>query len=267
MKLGCCGTLDQGAEIKASGFAFLEVNIQSVLKGELTDEDWEKQRPETTQFLLPIPAANCLIPANMPIVGPARDLTKLNTYLQRIAHRAKVLGIHTLVFGSGGARKCPPDIGLAAAMDQIAEFAHMAGEACRPHGVTIVVEHLNQKETNTINKLAQARELVQRVNHPNLKALVDSYHYGLEKETDLSLLGLEGMLAHVHVAEPLDRVQPGGHGSDAQKAFDFVHFFRLLRRIGFDGNISFEGKWTAPISQAGPACVAYLHDCWEKAAR
>ncbi len=267
MKLGCCGSLDQAAEIKAAGFTFLEVNVQSVLKGETPGDVWDKTRPDPATFALPIPAANCLVPGSLPIVGPNRDMAKLQHYMEHVAKRAQLLGLKTLVFGSGGARKCPPDLGLGKAMDQIAEFTRMAGEVCSHHGVTIVVEHLNQGETNTINKLSQELELIQRVSHPNVRALVDSYHYGLEKETDLSLLALEGTLAHVHVAEPIDRIQPGGHGIGNSKSYDFIHFFRLLRRIGYDGLISFEGKWTQPIPQAGPPCIAYLQECWDKAGK
>lgn len=267
MKLGCCGSFDKAAEIKAAGFTFLELNVQGVLKGDMSSEEWDKTRPDPATFVLPTPAANGLVPATLPIVGPDRDMTKLQDYMQRVAKRAQLLGLQSLVFGSGGARRCPPDIGLSKAMDQIAEFTSMAGDVCSHHGVTIVIEHLNQKETNTLNKLSQERELIQRVNHPNVRALVDSYHYGLEKETDLALLGLEGLLAHVHVAEPIDRIQPGAHEPGSGKAFDFVHFFRLLRRIGYDGLISFEGKWSAPIAEAGPKCVAYMQECWDKAGR
>ncbi len=267
MKLGCCGTIDQAAEMKAAGFTYVEIHVQNVLKGEISSAEWEKTRPDPSKFVLPTPAANCLVPGSLPVVGPNRDLAKLQDYIQHVARRAQLLGLRTLVFGSGGARKCPPDLGLGKAMDQLVEFTHMAGEVCSHHGVTIVIEHLNQSETNTINKLSQELELIKRANHPNVLALVDSYHYGLEKETDLALLSLEGVLAHVHVAEPIDRIQPGGHGQASGKAYDFVHFFRLLRRIGYDGLISFEGKWTQPMNQVGPATVAYLQECWDKAGK
>src|SRR5688500_15748700 len=131
--------------------------------------------------------------------------------MQRVAKRAKRLGIERLVFGSGGARKRPAGVDEETARVHLAEFTRMAGEVCAHHGVTLVIEHLNRGETNTLNTLAEARDLCEGVDHPGVQMLVDSYHYGLEKENDQAVLDLDGTLRHVHVAEVVGRVQPGAH--------------------------------------------------------
>src|SRR5690606_12018735 len=120
-------------------------------------------------------------------------------------------------------------------------------------------------ETNTLNSLSDCTALCEAVDHPGLQMLVDSYHYGLEKESDEALLEIGSRLKHVHVAEPIDRIEPGGHGPGSDKSFDFETFFCLLQKINYDERISFEGKWSRPIGEIGPAVVSRLRQWWENA--
>ncbi|MEX0776804.1 MAG: sugar phosphate isomerase/epimerase family protein [Phycisphaeraceae bacterium] len=267
MRVGCCGGLEQAQAVKDAGFDFLEVNVQSVLKGDLASSEWDKAAPDPAKFVLPVEAANCLVPGSRPIIGPQRDLAGLQDYMQRVAKRAQRLGITRLVFGSGGARKRPEGVDQDTADKHLAEFSRMAAEACAHHDVIVVIEHLNVGETNTLNKLAQARHLADKVGHPALAVLVDSYHYALEKENDEAIIELGDRIRHVHVAEPVQRVQPGAHGAMAHSpdAYDFAHFFCLLRKAGYGERISFEGKWSQPIEKVGRQCVELLRDAWDKA--
>lgn len=265
MRWGCCGGIDQAEQVRQAGFDFLEANVQNLLQGNLDDSEW--QPPDTDKLPLPIEAANCLVPGSLPVVGPRRDVDQLRTYMHRVAERAKRLGIKRLVFGSGGARKRPEDVDPETADRDIQQFMQIAGDACAPHDVLIVIEHLNKGETNTLNRLSEALDACERLNHPGVEILVDSYHYGLEDETDNDLLALDSHVHHVHVAEPVDRFQPGGHGDDTSKAFDFVHFFCLLRKIGYDQRISIEAKWTSPVGEIGDQTLRYLREAWAAAGR
>jgi sugar phosphate isomerase/epimerase len=253
--------------IKDAGFDFVEANIQSLLQGNMDDAQWDAQAPDPAALLLPIEAANCLVPGNMPIIGTQRDFAALTTYMQRVARRAKRMGIQRLVFGSGGARKRPDGVDDLAARQHLEEFTRMAGDCCAEHDVMIVIEHLNKGETNTLNSLADSLELCERLNHPAVQMLVDSYHYGLEEETDNDLLALDSSLMHVHVAEPIDRLQPGGHGETSEKAFDFVHFFHLLRKLGYDQRTSIEAKWQSPVDKIGAQTLAFLREAWAASGR
>lgn len=265
MRLGCCGGVEQAAVVKELGFDFLEVNVQAVLRGQDDDTTWSKSAPDPAKLPLPIEAANCLVPGSLPIVGPARDLEALTRYMRNVAHRARQLGLKVLVFGSGGARKKPDGFSASHAAAQLAEFTRMAGACCGEQGVTVVIEHLHRGETNTINRLSQARSLCDEVNDPAVAMLVDSYHYGLEKEKDDDLLELGDRIVHVHVAEVVDRIQPGGHGDDAEKAFDFEHFFSLLHKLGYNSRVSIEAGWKPSLQEAGAATAAFLREVWERA--
>lgn len=267
MRLGCCGSLEDVSAMKSAGFDFVEVNVQSVLRGEEPDEVWEASVPDLSGIDLPIEVANCLVPGSMPLVGPARDMAALQAYMGRVTRRAERLGIGLLVFGSGAARHRPDDTPEEQAMDQITDFTRMAAEVCATRDIKLVVEHLCTKECNTINTLAELKTLIDRTDHPHATALLDSYHYGVEQENIQDILDLNGHIQHVHVAEPIGRCQPGVHGqpTDSADAFDFVEFFRTLYQIGYKERVSIEANWRGELSDAAPVCVAMLRDAWEQA--
>ena len=269
MRLGCCGGLETIEQVRDAGFDFLEVGVQPVLRGDDDDATWRADAPDPDKLPLPLEAANSLLPKAHPVVGPERDMDGLRTYMQRVAERAARLGIQRLVFGSGKARYRPEDVSAGDAMDQMAEFCRMAGDVCAAHDVVLVVEHLNQGETNTINSLEDELTLIDRVNHPAVEALVDSYHFGLEDESDEAIVKLGNHLKHVHVAEPVGRHEPGAHGppNESAQAYDFESFFCALRKIGYDERISFEGKWSTSLEEAGPKTIRVIRDAWASAGR
>lgn len=265
MRLGCCGTIEQAAAVHAAGYDFLEIHIQKVLQGEVDDATWAKNAPDPAALPLPIEAANCLLPGHLKVVGPERDFDALGEYMTRIAGRAAKLGIERLVFGSGAARRRPEGVSETEADTHLREFAHLAADACGERGIILLIEHLNRGETNTLNRLHEAQLLADHVNHPALQVLVDSYHYGLEGETEDDLLALDGRIRHVHVAEPEGRIEPGGHGPASDKGFDFTSFFCTLRKLGYDERISVEAKWSRPFSEAGPEVGRCIRQAWSEA--
>lgn len=264
MRFGCCGTIQDAYWIREAGFDFLEVNVQHVLKGELADEDW--YGPDPIQLGIPIEAANCLVPGSLPIVGPNRDFAVLTQYMDRVASRAARIGIRRLVFGSGAARRRPEGFDEALADQQITEFTRMAGDACGRHDLILVIEHLNKGECNTINSLHQALRLADHVNHPSVQVLVDSFHYGLEHETDQAILELGSRIRHVHIAEPVGRIEPGGHGPGSPDAFDFDEFFTLLYKVGYHERISIEAFcWTGTLAERANHTLNYVREIWQHA--
>ncbi|MCE9589926.1 MAG: sugar phosphate isomerase/epimerase [Planctomycetes bacterium] len=267
MRLGCCAGIDDVAVVKAAGFDFLEVTVTGVLRGLEPSSTWDATAPDPAKLALPIEAVNTLMAPGLPIVGPSRDRVALQDYIQRIAKRAERLGIQRLVFGSGGARKRPDGTDNDTALQHLIEFVKMTGDVCGHHGITLVIEHLNRGETNTLNSLAECRYVCEQADNPNVAMLVDSYHYGLEKEEPQAILDLEGTLRHVHVAEVTGRIQPGAHGpvrADSP-AFDFDDFFCALRKIGYDERVSVECKWQPSLQEGAAACAKFLRQAWANA--
>jgi sugar phosphate isomerase/epimerase len=266
MRLGCCGSLENAEAIKSAGFDFLEILVQPVLKGHESSDVWDASAPDVSKLPLPIEAANSLLPATLPIIGPNRDMGKLQDYMQRVAKRAQKLGIRRLVLGSGKARMRPEEMSPQQAMDEIIEFATMAGQICGHHEVMLVVEHLNYPECNTVNKLSETLAICEAINSPHVQGLVDSYHWGLEKDSDQAILDLGPLIRHVHIAEVDGRHEPG-HPATPGNAFDFEAFFCLLRKAGYNERISIEARWTGPIAEKGPEVVKRLREAWDAAGK
>ena len=264
MRLGCCASYEQGEACKAVGFDFVEEHIQRLLKGEEDETAWAASAPNIDVLALPIEAANCLVPGSLPVVGPKRDFEALTKYIGRVVERAAKLGIAYLVFGSGGARKRPAGFDEDETFEQLLEFTQMTGDACGKHGVVLVIEHLKHGESNTLNMLEDCMKLHDAVNHEAVEMLVDSFHYGQNNEQDDALLAIGNHLKHVHISEPIDRIEPGGH-DDPDKSFDFEHFFTLCRKLGYDDCVSLECKWSRPMEEVGRDTVAYIRDAWNRA--
>jgi D-psicose/D-tagatose/L-ribulose 3-epimerase len=102
------------------------------------------------------------------------------------------------------------------------------------HGVTLAIEPLNRFETYFLNTAADAAELCDQVNHPNIGILFDTFHANIE-EKDIAdgYRTVAKHLKHVHTCEN-DRGIPGtGH-------VEWPSVFQALAQIGYDGWLTIE---------------------------
>src|SRR4029077_5438547 len=97
------------------------------------------------------------------------------------------------------------------------------------HKVTLCIEYLNRFECYFLTTAAQAKDLVQRVNHPSFKTMYDTFHANIEEKNAAGTIkALHPHFAHVHISES-DRGVPGT---------GMVHWdesFKTLRQGGYDG--------------------------------
>lgn len=253
MQFGACTSSANALAAQAGGWDFIEENVQGYLKGQ--SADW--QAPPSPA--LPVPSANSLVPGTLPIVGPKVDFAALQKYMTNVFRRAQQVQMHTLVFGSGGARQVPDGFDRNKAVDQITDFLGMAGPIAQQHGVTLVIEPLNRGECNILNSVAEAMTYVKRLNHPHVKCLVDSYHLWLEDEPLSNLEAAMPDIAHVHVADKDGRVAPGESGTS-----DYLSFFKVLKAGGYDKLIAVECRGF-DLQTTGPRALHFLQDHWAKA--
>jgi 2-keto-myo-inositol isomerase len=119
-----------------------------------------------------------------------------------------------------------------------------AAEIARPHGVTLMVEHT--RASTLIGTLRTALRVVREANHPNLRAMLDTFHFwsGMSKLEDLELLR-DGEVHHLHfedvpaeppveVFEQRHRVFPG------QGIAPLREIVATLKRKGYRGPASLE---------------------------
>ena len=80
----------KAAEAKSAGWDFVEENVQSLLGGNLPDDQWQNADAGKRAALWLL-AANCLVPGDMKITGPAVDFERLQAYLTRVMQRTGAL--------------------------------------------------------------------------------------------------------------------------------------------------------------------------------
>jgi D-psicose/D-tagatose/L-ribulose 3-epimerase len=127
------------------------------------------------------------------------------------------------------------------AADVLRKAADHAGDA----GVTLAIEYLNRFECYFLTTAADTLALVKAVDHPNFRAMYDTFHANIEeKQAGPAIRLLAPVLRHVHISEN-DRGTPGtGH-----VAWDET--FRTLKEVGYDGWLTIEA-----FGRALPALAA-----------
>ena len=91
--------------LSQAGADYVEIGI-SELNGHSREEILQRADALKASGLSCL-AGNLLFPGGMPLVGEAVDREKTADYLSDVLDKAALLGIHTIVFGSGKARAVP----------------------------------------------------------------------------------------------------------------------------------------------------------------
>ncbi|MCX2720875.1 sugar phosphate isomerase/epimerase family protein [Roseibium salinum] len=108
------------------------------------------------------------------------------------------------------------------------------GEHAQEFGVTVGLEALNRFECYLVNTMDDLCDLVRRVDHPNIKAMYDTFHANIE-ETDPvgALTRNRDDVVHIHISEN-DRGVPG------RGNIDWSGIFAGIAEIGYDDWLTIE---------------------------
>lgn len=253
MVFGICAPVEDSSAAKAAGFEFIEPRVDQLIEGLLPDDQW-KGMERVAKCALPIPSANVLIPAALKITGPDASLDRLKSYMTTVLARAKKIGIKTLIFGSGGARKFPEGTTPAAARGQLLGFLASVAPLLHQHGVTLAMKPLIPAETNIGNSIDEVGSILTELNHPNVRMVVDTYHLWLNKEPLESLAAALPLITHINVADP-DRKRP--------RNGDYRSFFTVLKNGGYKGPIAVEAI-DLDIAREGSQVLEFLKNQWAK---
>jgi 2-dehydrotetronate isomerase len=160
----------------------------------------------------------------------------------------KATGVQRLHLMSGLADRSDPKA-LAAFRKSVA----WAAEFCAPHGIDIVLEPLNTRNTPNyfLNDFGFARDEINELNIPNLKLQFDIYHCQiLHGDVTMRLREMMPMIGHVQIASIPSRHEP----DDEELNYPFL--FAELDRLGYDGFVGCEynprGKTTDGLAWFKP---------------
>ncbi|WP_114783004.1 sugar phosphate isomerase/epimerase family protein [Botryobacter ruber] len=192
--------------------------------------------------------------------GPTRDLTHDDLtyhqtsfdYIESCLDICQALGAK--FFGGpmysavGKARLVSPEqrqVEWERAVTNLRKVCRMAEE----RGLQIALEPLNRFESDLVNTAEDVVRLVQDINHPAAKILLDGFHMNIEEpDIERAILLAGDKLLHVQVSENY-RGTPG----TGQTRWDA--YKRGLTAIGYEGTLSIESFTPEVKELAGAVCI------------
>ena len=236
-KIGISTTITNNKILEAAGYSFVEEYVRGFLVPNESESVFEQKLALLKTSKLPIEACNSFLPGDLKCVGPSPALEEIIKFGETSFRRAKLAGIKTIVFGSGGARSIPEGFSAKEAKNQFVSLCKQLATAAKKYNVVISLEPLNTRECNFINSLIEGAEIVQAVNHENFRLLADIYHMLMENESPSNILKYGDLIYHTHIAEKTGRSAPGVHNED------FIPYFRALKQANYKGRMTIECSW------------------------
>ncbi|WP_298732580.1 sugar phosphate isomerase/epimerase family protein [uncultured Chitinophaga sp.] len=244
--IGVCNSYKNDSLFAKAGYAYIEDGVSRLLAPTVNEQQFASQAGELQRTHCRVQSCNGFIPGTIKIVGPQVDEARVLGYVDTVMHRARQAGIELIVLGSGEARKIPEGVDHAQVKAQFIVLCRKMAEVAARYGRIIAMENLNSTETNFINTLEEANEVVNAIHHPNFKLTADIYHMLKENEPAAAIEKAGKNLVHCHIAEREKRAAPGVAGQD------FRPYFAALHKIGFSGRIMVECRWDDVATQSKP---------------
>jgi D-psicose/D-tagatose/L-ribulose 3-epimerase len=160
---------------------------------------------------------------------------KTVAYLDELIDFCGDLGGSRMIFGSPKQRDTR-DISVEQAKTYFAEGLESVADHAQWKGIEILIEPLGKRTTDVINTLAEASEMMKRINHPAIKMMFDFNNTVDETEPfDVLLRKYYENIHHVHVQE-----MGGKHLGTGNAVNDYVKAFQVLKDMRYNNWISLE---------------------------
>ncbi len=191
-------------------------------------------------------------PEGLSLTGPdAAVRSRTLAVMTHLIGLCAELGGAVLVHGSPKQRQIAPGESHAIARARLQDALAQVALAAARVGVIYCIEPLSRRETELVNTIAEAAELVRSIDHPNLRTMIDCSAAGLTETSSIPSL-IErwlptGLIAHVQVNDP-NRRGPG------QGDMQFAPILAALKRHGYDGTVAVE---PFDYSPDGPGVAAF----------
>lgn len=191
--------------------------------------------------------------------GPSRDLTNASTdvqqnaldYIQSCLDICNELGASFLggpmYAAVGKARMLPADERKKEwdlAVKNLQKVCRMAAT----RNLQIALEPLNRFESDLVNTAEDVVRLIDDINHPAARIMLDSFHMSIEEKNIEKAIECAGeRLIHLQVAENY-------RGSPGSGQTDWSSYRKALEKIKYEGIITIESFTTDNVELAGAVC-------------
>ncbi|SHI98624.1 sugar phosphate isomerase/epimerase family protein [Pseudozobellia thermophila] len=234
-------------KIKALGFDLVEIPV----------EDPKLIDAKVVKDAL---AKNGLSASVCGVFGPTKDLTSDDVqlhkncfdYVEKCFELCAALGVDFLagpMYSSVGKARMVPDEQRRAEWELAVKNLRKVCALAKGFGQSIALEPLNRFESDLINTAEDVRCLIDDINEPNAKVLLDGFHMTIEEENIREAIHTVGdKLIHVQVSE-------NHRGIPGTGLTPWDDFHQGLKDINYTGDIVIE-SFTPEIQElAGAVCI------------
>ena len=173
-------------------------------------------------------------PAGLHFTTPDDPLrAKSVAYLNELIDFCGDLGGKAMIFGSPKQRDTQ-GITIDEAKKYLADGLAAVADHAKERDVIICIEPLDTSQTDVVNITAEALELIEQINHPNIQTMFDFHNTVNETEPfDVIITKYFQYIHHVHVME-----MDGTYLGTGDGVTKYVKAFQTLKDLGY-------GKWVS----------------------
>lgn len=206
MRIGYCVSLKELKQLEQGMAEFVDLSGHELTALSVLETHSIAKRLKNLQ--IECVGIHAAFPSQIKIAGKGTDAEAAIRYFQQLVGRAEILQVKFIGIGS------PQSRALEAGADREeadSHFASLLSAFCDCAGETrVLLESVNRKETNYINSLDEAYNIVQKAKRKNIGLILDLYHSQIENE-DIGNLNDEiwKNVYYLHIADPHERKYPG----------------------------------------------------------
>lgn len=210
-------------------------------------------------WLLVAPSGLSMVSPDTAVRGRTTDV------MRRMVELCAVMGGKYLVHGSPKQRSVPQGETREATMARARDCLASAAQRAKECNVTYCIEPLSRKETDVLNTVAEAAQLVDEIASPTFKTMIDCSAAGQTEEQPVHELIAKwlptGKIGHVQVNDP-NRRSPG------QGELAFAPILAALTAGVYKGVLAVESFDYVPDGMGSASyAIAYLRGVEQAMAR
>lgn len=157
-------------------------------------------------------------------------------YLDALIDFCADLGGEVMIFGSPGQRSTTQGASVEEAKTNLADGLSKVADHAEERNIKILLEPLDRSQSDVVNTIAEAVEIIEKVDHPAVQTMFDfhntpdetePFHVLLEKYFD--------HIYHIHIQE-----MDGSYLGTGNAVNDYVKALQTLKDLEYDKYISLE---------------------------
>ena len=238
-------TIRQIAEIGFDGVEIAPFNVAKSVD-DVSPSERDELRESAREAGLEIVGLHWLLvsPAGLHLTTADQSVRQRTVeYIKSLARFCGDVGGHLMILGSPSQRNIEPGTEPREAFERAAQELRVAAPAIEDCGVKLLLEPLSPKETNFLQTVEEALELLRAIDHPAVGYILDC-----KAMSDMPKGIVTTTREYAKGADHFHTNEPGGKGP-GMGDLDFEPVFRALKESGYQGWVSAEPFDYTPDSE------------------